>query len=46
MVAEIVAALRRSLIVTSFDVAELVEEESVEFLRVRAEIIDGSVLYV
>jgi len=46
MVAEIVSALRRSLIVTSFDVTELVEEESVQFLRVRAEIIDGSVLYV
>jgi hypothetical protein len=38
VVGEIVAALRRSAIVLSFDIIELVEEESVQFLRVEAEI--------
>lgn len=46
MVGEIIAALRRGTIVRSFDIIELIEEESVQFLRVEAEIVDGSVLHV
>jgi hypothetical protein len=46
MVSQIIAALRRSPLVRDLQVIELVEEESVQFLRVRAQIIDGSLLYV
>jgi len=46
MVGQIIAALRRSPLVKDLEVIEVVEEESVQFLRVRAEIIDGSLLYV
>lgn len=46
MVGHIITALRQSRIVKSLDVLELVEEESVQFLRARAEIIDGSMLHV
>ena len=46
MVGHIIAVLRQSRIVKSLEVLELVEEESVQFLRARAEIADGSVLHV
>lgn len=46
MVGHIITALRHSRIIKSLEVLELVEEESVQFLRVRAEIVDGSVLHV
>lgn len=46
MVGQIIAALRHSPLVKDLEVIEVVEEESVQFLRVRAEIIDGSLLYV
>jgi hypothetical protein len=46
MLAELVTALRRSPIVTFVEVTEWIEEESVEFLRARADIVDGSLLYV
>lgn len=46
MVGHIIAALRRSPLVKDLEVIEMVEETSVQFLRVRAEIRDGSVLYV
>lgn len=46
MVGHIIAALRRNPIVKDLEVTELVEEESVQFLRVQAELIDGSLLYV
>jgi hypothetical protein len=46
MVGEIIAALRRSSIVRDIDVIEAVEEESAEFLKVKASIVDGSVLHV
>lgn len=46
MVGQIIAALRRSPIVKDLEVIEVVEEESVQLLRVRAEIIDSSLLYV
>lgn len=37
MVGDIVAALRRSPLLKDLEVTELVEEEHVQFLRVRAE---------
>lgn len=46
MVGQIIATLRHSPLVKDLEVIEAVEEESVQFLRVRAELIDGSLLYV
>lgn len=46
MVGHIVAVLRRSPLVKDLEVTEVVEEERVQFLRVRAEMIDGSLLYI
>jgi hypothetical protein len=46
MVGHIIAALRRSPLVKDLTVIEVVEEESVQFLRARAELIDGSLLHV
>ncbi|OGG52302.1 MAG: hypothetical protein A3F84_23370 [Candidatus Handelsmanbacteria bacterium RIFCSPLOWO2_12_FULL_64_10] len=46
MVGQIIAALRRSPLVKELEVLEVIEEESVQFLRVKAEIVDGSLLYV
>jgi Family of unknown function (DUF6516) len=46
MVGHIVAALRQSTLVKDLEVTELVEEDSVQFLRVKAEMRDGSLLYV
>jgi hypothetical protein len=46
MVGHIIAALRQSSIVRDIEVLEVVEEASVQLLKVRAEIIDGSLLYV
>lgn len=46
MVGQIIAALRRSPLVKDVEILAFVEEKSVQFLRVRAEIRDGSVLYV
>ena len=46
MVGQIITALRRSPLVKDLEVIEVIEEESVQFLRVRAEITDGSLLYV
>jgi hypothetical protein len=46
MVGQIIAALRRSPLVKELEVLEAIEEESVQFLRARVEIIDGSLLYV
>jgi hypothetical protein len=46
MVGHIIAALRRSPLVRDLEVIEMIEEEGVQFLRARAEVIDGSVLYV
>ena len=46
MVGQIIAALRHSPLVKDLEVMEVVEEESVQFLRARVEIIDGSLLYV
>ena len=46
MVGHIVSALRQSPLVQELEVTELVEEESVQFLRVKAEMRDGSLLYV
>ena len=46
MVGQIIAALRQSALVTSLDVLELIEEENVQFVKARADLVDGSVLYV
>jgi hypothetical protein len=46
MVGYIVGALRESPLVKDLEVMELIEEESVQFLRARAEMLDGSLLYV
>jgi hypothetical protein len=46
VVGHIIAALRQSPIVQDFEILEVIEEASVQLLRVRAEIIDGSLLYV
>ena len=46
MLGQIIAALRRNPLVRDLEIMELVEEESVQFLRAKAEIVDGSLLYV
>jgi hypothetical protein len=46
MVGHIVSALRHSPLVKALEVTELVEEDSVQFLRAKAEMLDGSLLYV
>jgi translation elongation factor EF-Tu-like GTPase len=46
MVSHIIAVLRRSSLVKDLEVVELVEEESVQLLRIKAEIVDGSILHV
>lgn len=46
MVSHIIAVLRRSPLVRDLDVVELVEEESVQLLRVKVEMVDGSMLHV
>jgi hypothetical protein len=46
MVGHIVDRLRQSPIVTAVEVAEAITEESFEYLRVKAEIVDGSTLHV
>lgn len=46
MVSHIIAILRRSPLVKDLEVVELVEEENVQLLRVKAGLVDGSVLHV
>jgi hypothetical protein len=46
MVGHIVSALRQSPLVEDLEVTELVEEESVQFLRAKAEMLDSSLLDV
>jgi Family of unknown function (DUF6516) len=46
MVEHIVASLRQSPIVQDIEVLEVIDEARVQLLKVRAEIIDGSLLYV
>jgi hypothetical protein len=46
MVGHRVDALRQSPLVKDVEVTELVEEESVQFLRAKAEMRDGSLPYV
>ena len=46
MVSDIITTLRRSPLVKDLDVLEVVEEENVQLLRVRVEIIDGSTLHI
>lgn len=46
MVGHIIATLRHSPLVKDLEVIEVVEEENFQLLRVRAKIIDGSLLYV
>ena len=44
MVGHIVAALRQSPLVRDLEVSEMIDEANVQLLRVRAELIDGSLL--
>jgi hypothetical protein len=44
MVGHIVSALRQSPHVKDLEVTELIEEETVQFLRAKAEMLDGSLL--
>ena len=44
MVGHIIAALRQSPLVQDLEISEAIEEASVQFLRVRAERIDGSLI--
>ena len=46
MVGHIITALRQSPLVRDLEILEVVDEASVQLLKVRAEIIDGSLLYV
>jgi len=46
MVGQIIAVLRRSSLVRDLEVVEFVEEESVQLLRVKVELIDGSLLHI
>jgi hypothetical protein len=42
MVRHIIAVLRHSPLVRDLEIAEVIDEASVQLLRVRAELIDGS----
>ena len=46
MVGHIVAALRQSPLVRDLEVDEMIDEARVQLLRLRAELVDGSLLYV
>jgi hypothetical protein len=46
MVGHIVRAPRLSPLVKDLEVTELVEEDGVQFLRAKAEMLDGSLLWV
>ncbi len=46
MVGHIIAVLRQSSLVRDLEIGEMIDEASVQLLRVRVEIIDGSLLYV
>ena len=43
---EIVAALRRSPAVKQVKDIDVIDEETVRYLKCRAELVDGSVLYI
>ncbi len=46
MVGHIIATLRHSSLVKDLEVIELVEEGSSQLLRIKAEIVDGSLLHI
>ena len=46
MVGHIVTVLRQNPLVRDLEISEMLDEARVQLLRVRAEIIDGSLLYV
>lgn len=46
MVQEIIEAVIQCDFVKSYDILEYVEEESIEFIRLKVEINDGSVLHI
>lgn len=46
MVGHVIATLRRSAIVKELDVIEPIEEETVQLLRVTAQLVDSSLLHV
>ncbi len=41
---EIISALKESPLFTSIDIIDLIDEEHVQLLRVKARVIDGSLL--
>ena len=46
MVGHIVAALRQSPLVQDLEIGAMIDEANVQLLRLRADLIDGSLLYV
>lgn len=43
---EIIPALKQSGLFSSIDIIELIDEESVRFIKIKAKVLDGSVLYI
>ncbi len=43
---EIISVLKESQLFTSIDIIDLIDEEHVQLLRIKARVIDGSLLYV
>lgn len=43
---EIISVLKESPLFTSIDIIDLIDEEHVQLLRVKARVIDGSLLYI
>jgi len=42
----IISTLKRANVFTSIDVIDLIDEESVKLIRIKARVLDGTVLYV
>lgn len=43
---EIIPALKQSGLFSSIDIIELIDEESVRFIKIKAKVLDSSVLYI
>ena len=43
---DIISTLKKSNLITSIEVIELIDEESVKLIKLKAKIIDGSLLYI
>lgn len=42
----IISALKKSKLFTSIDVIDLIDEETVKLIKIRADVLDGTVLYI